>query len=214
MPTRAVLFDFDGTLADSFVGITASTNHVRTSYGLEPLSEDVVRRYVGFGLPNLMENLVPIAPTDEAVALYRAHHPSVMLSGTTLFPGVADTLAELHRRGYRLAVCSNKLSTFTTQLVGALGVAAHFGAVLGPDDVGVAKPDPAMLLEALRRLEVSREEAVYVGDMAIDVHAGRAAGLPVWLVLGGAAGLESAADAGPDLVLAAFAELFDLLPRV
>jgi phosphoglycolate phosphatase len=160
-----------------------------------------------------MENLVPTAPTAEAVALYRTHHPAVMISGTSLFPGVADTLAELHRRGYRLAVCSNKLSGFTKQIATALRVAPHFRAVLGPDDVGVPKPDPAMLLEALRRLEVSRGgEAVYVGDMAIDVYAGRAAGLPVWLVMGGATGLEPPTEASPDKILAAFADLLDLLP--
>ncbi len=213
MPVRAVLFDFDGTLADSFGAITSSLNHVRESYGLPPLPERVVREYVGYGLPQFMRDLVPQAPTDEAVARYRAHHPTVMLTGTKLLPGVTDTLAVLHRRGYRLAVCSNKRAEFTRQLVAGLGLAPEFGAVLGPDDVeGRPKPDPAMLLEALRRLEVSVKEAVYVGDMAVDVHAGRAAGLPVWLVLGGATGHESAAAAGPDRVLKSFAELSELLP--
>jgi 2-phosphoglycolate phosphatase len=213
MQTRAVLFDFDGTLADSFGAITASTNHVRRAHGLPDLPERVVREYVGLGLPNLMENLVPNAPTAEAVAQYREHHPTVMLTGTKLMPGVADALAALHARGYRLAVCSNKRAEFTRRLVGHLGLGPFVAEVLGPEDVGGrAKPDPAMLLEALRRLEVSPEAAVYVGDMAVDVHAGRAAGVPVWLVLGGAAGRESAADAGPDRVLGSFAELAALLP--
>src|SRR5579885_2780051 len=84
MPVRAVLFDFDGTLADSFGAITSSLNHVRESYGLPPLPERVVREYVGYGLPQFMRDLVPQAPTDEAVARYRAHHPTVMLTGTKL----------------------------------------------------------------------------------------------------------------------------------
>lgn len=212
MPTRAALFDFDGTLADSFSAITSSTNHVRGRFGLPELSEAVVREYVGFGLPNLMQTLVPSAPLDEAVAAYREHHPSVMVAGTTLLPGVAATLPELRRRGLRLAVCSNKAVSFTRDLVTGLGLADLFDAVLGPDDVGGrAKPDPAMLLEGLTRLTVSAADAIYVGDMAIDVHAARAAGLPVWLVLGGAAGLESATAAGPDRVLSGFAELLELL---
>jgi phosphoglycolate phosphatase len=214
MPIRAALFDFDGTLADSFIAITASTNYVRESYGLPPLPESVVREYVGFGLPNLMEQLVPKADTAEAVARYRQHHASVMVSGTRLAPGVAETIPELHRRGLGLAVCSNKTVAFTKQLVTALGLASYFTAVLGPEDVGgQAKPDPAMLLEGLRRLGVSREEAVYVGDMAIDVHVARAAGVPVWLVPGGAAGKESPTAAGPDRVLTGFPELLELLNR-
>ncbi len=215
MPTRAALFDFDGTLADSFAAITASTNHVRRSYGLPALAEAEVRVYVGFGLPHLMHTLIPDADPDEAVARYREHHRDAMLSGTRLMPGVAETIPELARRGYRMAVCSNKRVEFTRQLVAGLGLAPHFAAVLGPDDVaGRAKPDPAMLLEGLGRLGVPAAEAVYVGDMAIDVHTAKAAGVIGWLVLGGAAGLEDAAAAGPDRVLAGFAELLDLLPAV
>lgn len=215
MPTRAVLLDFDGTLADSFGAIAASTNHVRRAYGLPDLPEREVRRYVGLGLAQLMADLVPNAPADAAAALYREHHPTVMLAGTRLMPGVADAVATLAGRGYRLAVCSNKRAEFTRELVEHLGLRSAVAEVLGPEDVGGrAKPDPAMLLEALRRLGDSPAEAVYVGDMAVDVHAGRAAGVPVWLVLGGAAGRESAADSRPDRVLRSFAELPDLLPKL
>ena len=211
----AALFDFDGTLADSFTAITASTNYVRESYGLPVLPESVVREYVGFGLPNLMEQLVPKANTAEAVDRYRAHHPSVMISGTKLMPGVAETIPELARRGLKLAVCSNKQVHFTRHLVQALGLLEVFAAVLGPEDVGGrAKPDPAMLLEGLTRLGVSPTEAVYVGDMAIDVHTAQAAGVTVWLVPGGATGQESATAASPDRVLGGFTELLTLLPPV
>lgn len=214
MPTRAALFDFDGTLADSFVGITQSTNHVRALYDLPALTETEVRMYVGLGLPNLMETVVPNVPVADAIDAYRAHHLTVMASGTKLLPGVMDTLTELHGRGLKMGICSNKAVAFTHEIVHLLGIADYFETVLGPDDVaGRPKPDPAMLLEGLNRLGVSREETVYVGDMAIDVHAGKAAGLEVWLVLGGAAGRESAADAGPDRVLANIAEMCELLAR-
>src|SRR5579871_2129557 len=170
MTARAALFDFDGTLADSFPAITASTNHVREHYGLPPLPESEVRQYVGLGLDNLMERLVPTAPTCDAVALYRQHHPTVMFTGTHLMPGVADTVRELAGRGLKLAVCSNKRVEFTRKLVAALGLGDVLPVVLGPDDVGGrAKPDPAMLHEALRRLGVGAADAVYVGDMDVDV---------------------------------------------
>ena len=212
-PFVAALFDFDGTLADSFAAITASTNHVRQSYGLSILPESVIREYVGFGLPNLMEQLVPEANTSEAVARYREHHKTVMLTKTRLMPGVAETLPELARRGLKMAVCSNKQVHFTRELVQALGLAEILPVVLGPEDVGGrAKPDPAMLLEGVNRLGVSPTQVVYVGDMAIDVHSARAAALPVWLVPGGATGKESATAAEPDRVLSGFADLLELLP--
>ena len=209
----AALFDFDGTLADSFAAITASTNHVRTAHGLPPLPEAEVRGYVGHGLDHLMRTLVPNAPTPQAVAEYREHHQKTMLAGTRLMAGVGDTVRELARRGYKMAVCSNQRVEFTRQLVDALGLGTYFAAVLGPDDVGDRpKPDPAMLIEGLKRLGVSPAEAVYVGDMAVDVHTAKAAGVPVWIVPGGAAGQEDAAAAGPDRVLTGFAQLLELLP--
>jgi len=213
MPFTAALFDFDGTLADSFTAITASTNYVRGTYHLTPLAEGVVREYVGYGLPNLMQELVPAANPAEAVDRYREHHRGAMRAGTRLFPGVPETLAELVRRGLKLAVCSNKGVSFTRELVAHLGVAEYFVAVLGPDDVGGrAKPDPAMLHEGLARVGATTATAVYVGDMAIDVHVARAAGMTVWLVPGGATGKESPAAAGPDRMLTGFADLLELLP--
>ena len=210
---RAALFDFDGTLADSFAAITASTNHVREAYGLPALSEAEIRQHVGLGLDHLLRALVPNAHEEDAIARYRAHHQSVMFALTRPMPGVARTIPQLARRGLQLGVCSNKRVEFTRQLVETLGLEPYFACVLGPEDVGgQAKPDPAMLLEGIRRLGVSARQSVYVGDMDVDVQTGRAAGIPVWLVPGGAVGLEAARAAGPDRVLAGFAELLDLLP--
>lgn len=215
MPFRAVLFDFDGTLADSFAAITASTNHVREKYGLPALPESEIRHYVGLGLENLMQTLVPNAPTTETIALYRTHHQTVMLTQTKLMPGVAETIPQLARRGFRQGVCSNKRVEFTHQLVKVLGLAPYFACVLGPDDVGDRpKPDPAMLLEGITRLKVSTRDVVYIGDMAVDVHTARAAGVTVWLVPGGASGTESAIASGPDRVLTGFTELLALLPEL
>jgi 2-phosphoglycolate phosphatase len=210
---RAALFDFDGTLADSFAAITASANHVRGQFGLPALSKSDVRSHVGHGLAHLMSVLVPNAPVEEAIALYRAHHETVMFALTQPMPGVVRTIGELARRGYRLGVCSNKRVEFTRRLVDALGLQPHIACVLGPEDVGDRpKPDPLMLLEGVRRLEVSPAEAVYVGDMDVDVETGKAAGIPVWIVRGGAVSDSAALGAGPDRVLNSFAELLDLLP--
>ena len=208
MTIRALRFDFDGTLADSFAAIIASTNHVRESFGLSPLPDADIRRHIGHGLPALMADLCPGCDTAEAVARYRAHHAGTMVAGTKLMPGVLATLTELRRRGLGLGVCSNKAVSFTRQLISVLGLSDHMNSVLGPEDVGGRpKPDPAMLLEGCRRLSVSPDSTVYVGDMIVDVQAGKAAGIPVWLVHAGLAGGEDPTTAGPARVLADFVEI-------
>lgn len=210
---RAVLFDFDGTLADSFSAITASTNHVRRLYSLPPLSEAEVRRHVGWGLQHLLRQLTPGVPLEEAIARYREHHDRILLEQTHWLPGVADTLAELARRHYRLGVCSNKRVEFTRRLVESLGLGSAIGCILGPEDVANRpKPDPAMLLEGLRRLRVSPIQALYVGDMSIDVQTGRAAGVPVWVVRGGPESEEVIRQSQPDRILDRFDQLLDFLP--
>ncbi len=209
MPIRAMLFDFDGTLADSFAGITASTNHVRQTYGLPELTESVVRSYVGFGLVQLMTDLIPGVPSVESVACYRAHHATAIFTGTKLFPGVMTTLEVLHARGIRMAICSNKAVDFTKRIVTALGLDPLMQEVLGPEDVPHAKPAPDMLLEATRRLNVQPDETIYVGDMVIDVLAGHAAKISTWLIEGGATGHPLTTDAKPDRVFATFAEMLE-----
>ncbi len=200
-PFRAVLFDFDGTLGDSYPAITASVNHVRALHHLDPLTEEEVRRHVGRGVEYLLAHTVPGGNPGPDAAAYRAHHPSVLRSGTRLMPGAAEALETLHRRGFRLGVCSNKPVGFTRELVAYLGVASWLDVVLGPEDVARPKPAPDMLLAALARLPVQPAEALYVGDMSVDVQAARAAGVAVWIVPTGSEEPQAVARAAPDRLL-------------
>jgi phosphoglycolate phosphatase len=214
MPYRIVLFDFDGTLADSFDAIIASVNYVRGTFDLPELPGKLIRKYIGHGLPLLMHDLCPGCPQEEAIARYREHHARTMEAGTRLFPGVMSTLTELTRRGFKLAVCSNKAVGFTRELVRMLKIESLLAAVLGPEDVNdKPKPDPAMLLEACRRLGATPAEAAYIGDMSVDVEAGHAAGLPVWLVHIGLVG-DGTITGTPEKMLADFAEMLEYLPAV
>src|SRR5919202_1840909 len=126
---RAVLFDFDGTLADSYAAITASVNHVLTRYGKPTLSEAQVRSLVGHGLESLMANILPGIDSQAAARLYREHHPTVMKSHTRLLPGVADGLAALQAARVKLGVCSNKPAYFTRSLLDMLEIGPYFDVV-------------------------------------------------------------------------------------
>ena len=208
LPIRAALFDFDGTLADSFDAIAASANHARATFGLPPLPAAEIRSYVGHGLAHLMAELVPTAPSVAlAVSTYRTHHESIAKSQTALLPGVRNTIDALYRDGILLGVCSNKSVHFTKLLVAHLFPNGEFTAVLGPEDVANPKPDPAMLIEACQRLGVPVSETVYVGDMSVDVLTGKAAQMNTWLVPGGAGNWQEAVAAGPDRVLDTFADV-------
>src|SRR5262249_9515919 len=119
---QAVIFDFDGTLADSYDAIAASVNHVRAARGLPPLATTEVRRHVGRGPGYLLAHTVGTGDDRHNEELYKAHHPSVMKAQTRLLGGVAEALPALKRRGLRLGVCSNKPVGFTRELLEYLGV--------------------------------------------------------------------------------------------
>jgi 2-phosphoglycolate phosphatase len=208
---RAVLFDFDGTLADSYPAITASVNHVRALHGLPPLSEPEVRRHVGRGAGYLLQHTVPAGEPDANAAAYRAHHPSVLRQGTRLLPGAAEVLRTLHERGLLLGMCSNKPIAFTRELIVYLGIAAYLDVVLGPEDVPHPKPAPDMLRAALSRLNVAANQTLYVGDMTVDIQTARAAGMSVWVVPTGSDEIETLRQAHPDRVLRDLGELLDLI---
>lgn len=209
----AVLFDFDGTLADSYGAIAASVNHVRGLRGLPALSVDDVKRYVGRGAAYLLTQTVPGGRLADDMAAYYVHYSSVMLALTHLLPGAAALLAALHRQGKKLGLCSNKPRQFSQRLLEHLGVAAYFGAVLGPEDVPSPKPAPDMLVRAIDRLGVTHDQALYVGDNLVDIQAARSAGVQIWAVPTGSWERANLEAAKPDRLLTDLQEMVAEIER-
>jgi phosphoglycolate phosphatase len=197
----AVLFDLDGTLVDSFAAIAASVNHVRGGRGLPPLSVDEVKRHVGRGPEFLLRHTVPGGDYEADIAVYRAHHPTVMGPLTELLPGAAATLAWLQGQGVALGLCSNKPRLFSEALLERLGIAGCFRVVVGPEDVARLKPAPDMVLFAMSRLGVAASRTLYIGDMSVDIETARAAGVTVWVVASGSESREALLAARPDRLL-------------
>lgn len=212
----AVLYDLDGTLIDSFAAITAGVNHVRSFYELPPLAEPDVRRRVGHGILDLMEQVVPNGNPELDAQRYSEHHPSVMFPMTQVLPGVREILSDLKLRKVKQGICSNKPVEFSRRLIHGLGLGEYLDGIFGPEDSGKPKPDPAMLLLALERFGVAPQHALYLGDMTIDIDTGRAAGVTTWVVPTGSEPLESLMRSNPDRILrdmndlrkAEFADLF------
>lgn len=204
---QAVIFDFDGTLADSFAAITASVNHVRAQYGLKPLGVDGVKPFVGRGPEFLLARTVPGGDPTLDGRRYRAHYAIVMGALTRLEPGADRLTAQIRAHGIPQAVCSNKPVAFTRTLLSTLGIRDRFDVVLGPEDVARPKPAPDMLICALEKLSVESSRALYVGDTTVDVNAGQAAGVETWAVAAGSASRSA-------LTMAASARVFGGLDEI
>jgi phosphoglycolate phosphatase len=181
-----VIFDLDGTLVDSFQAIAASLNHARAHHALAPLETEEVRRHVGRGLEQLIADLVGAARVEQGVRCFREHYARVFLEMTVPIGGAEETLRRLRRRGYRMAVASNKPERFSRPILREAGLLPYLDDVQGPDTADSTKPDPRMISACLRRMELDRQRGLYVGDMVLDVRTAARACLPVVLVPGGA----------------------------
>lgn len=182
------VFDLDGTLLNTIVDLAASTNYALRTHGMPEHSVDDVRRFVGNGVKLLMERAIPGGlsnPDFEATyADFRKHYLEHSLDTTQPYPGIMDLLAELRRRGKRIAVVSNKFYAATRELC------AHFfgdyvEVAIGEREDIRKKPAPDTVIEALRQLGVTKEGAVYIGDSDVDVATARNSGLPCISVLWG-----------------------------
>jgi pyrophosphatase PpaX len=211
-PIRAVLYDFDGTLADSTELIMRCYRHTMSTHlGECPPDEEWLS---GFGR-TLAEQIARFARTDDEyrgmLDTYRAHQDALFDTELRPFPGTEAVLAELNRRGVPMAIVTSRLRRATLRGLDVCGIARHFGVVVTPEDVTHAKPHPEPVHFALARLGVSAAEALFVGDSPHDVAAGRAAGVRTAAVLWGPFPRAALDEAGPDFLLAEPEEVLELL---
>jgi len=175
-----VMFDLDGTLIDSVGGIAHAVNAVRRECGLAPLSTERVRGFVGNGARKLMERSLADAPApvpvDAALAAMVDRYAAEPLYDTRLYPGVAEGLEELARRGALLAVVSNKPDRVGRLILEGLGIAPFFCENIGAGRFPL-KPAPDAVLYLLETCAVPRERAWFVGDHYTDLRAAEAAGV-------------------------------------
>jgi phosphoglycolate phosphatase len=210
---HTIVFDLDGTLVDSAPDLIRATNRLMAEIGLPPAPADEFRSLVGQGARVLVERAsaragVVHAPerlaalSERFVALYAED----IASESVLFPGVIDALDQLHAEGARLAVCTNKRTGLSTQLLDALGVLGRFAAIVGADAVPARKPDAGHLIATVERARGLLARTVLVGDTMTDVLAARNAGAPVILTCFGYAEADPA-SMGADALITSFADL-------
>ena len=213
MTAPTIVYDLDGTLADTAGDLMGALNAVLTHEGLAPLPIENARSMLGAGGRALIERGFAasgreLAPSklETLFGDFLAHYNSHICERTRLYPGVDAALIAFARAGWRQAVCTNKMEGSAKLLVEKLGVANRFAFICGQDTFGVGKPDPKPLLGTIAAAGGMRDRAIMIGDSATDIKTARAAGLPVIAVDFGYTDIP-VSELGPDRVISHFDEL-------
>jgi phosphoglycolate phosphatase len=212
-----LVFDLDGTLVDSAPDLRAAINRLLHERGRAALSLAQVRSMIGDGVAALVARAFTASALDPADAaavprfLEIYEHDAVRL--TRPYPGVAETLALLRRRGYRTAICTNKPQRATMAVLNGLGLAALFDGIAGGDRFAVKKPDPEHILGLIAAMGGSPGKSAMIGDNENDAAAAHAARVPLVLMRHGYARVDPA-TLGAAVLLDDFADLPAALDRL
>jgi phosphoglycolate phosphatase len=214
MTQKAVIFDLDGTLVDTAPDLWRAANHVLAGAGRSGVSLDQVRAFVGYGARKLIARGFAATGTplaaNEIEPLYEkfvAYYGANIAMGSVPFPGCVALLDQLKAKGVLIGICTNKLEKLSVRLMEALGLTSYFTAIVGPDTIGIAKPDPAPYREALRRMGAQTARSLLIGDSETDVLTARAAGVPVIGVTFGYTA-EPIESFGPDALVSHYSEAY------
>ncbi len=200
----AILFDLDGTLADTAPDLAAAVNLLRSVRGLEPTPYPLLRPTASAGARGMIGVAFGLKPEQPGYEELRQgffdNYAAAMAVHSALFPGVPELLDGIAEAGLAWGIVTNKPMRFTDPLVGLVGL-GHAACIVSGDSTAHAKPHPAPLLEAARRLGLAPEQCWYVGDDVRDIEAGRAAGMRTLACTWGYGGTVEPAGWGADHLL-------------
>lgn len=208
---RLIVYDLDGTLADTGADIAQSANHMLKTMERPLLCSETVIPKIGWGLRKLVAGCLETEDTgliEQGMKLYREHHAKHLLDHTQLYPSAEALLQYFSER--KQAIITNKPNPFTLQILTGLGVADYFGDVIPGNSDFPKKPDPSGLKSLLTKYRIKPAETVFVGDSHIDVETAKAAGVLAVAVLHGFGERTQLAASGPEQIVRNLEELLEL----
>jgi phosphoglycolate phosphatase len=205
-----IMFDLDGTLADTGRDLADAVNHTRAHFDLPALADSLVYANVGRGVEHLLRQSLPKESSEhfqKVMQVFLARYENHLLDATALYPDVRKTLD--YFRDKKRVVVSNKVHRLTVAVLRGLGVETEFDAILGGDSALEKKPHPALLNDVLRRFDVPRDRAIIVGDGDTDMEAGKRAGIITCGVTYGLGDRDKLLAAQPDFIIDNLRELLN-----
>ena len=185
MKLDTVIFDLDGTLVDTAPDLMHATNAVLSAHGRRTVSLPELREMVGHGARRLIDKgfrLTGEPVNDEKLEVlfqdFLDHYSANIAVDSKLYPGVLDLIEACAAQGVKIAICTNKLEALSVRLIEKLDLSHHFACIIGPDTVGIAKPDPAPFRAAVTGAGGTVERSIMIGDSATDINTAKAAGVP------------------------------------
>jgi len=211
MTIRAILFDHDGTLVDSYEGIAKSLQLTCKDIHKPTLNQNEILASIGPTLEKRFKELWGEKIGEKAVPIYRKHYKQHFIHGTKILPKVESTILTLKSKKYLLGCITNKTYSYAKKQLIHFRLFDKMEVVYGNLQGFQPKPNPEMIEAALKKLKVSREETVLIGDTPIDILAAKASGIQSWAILGKYASEESIQNANPDKILFEFDEILHFL---
>lgn len=215
-----LVFDLDGTLAETAGDLVRALNAVVEPEGLRSTSLADARHMVGAGAKALIrrayaaqERALSDADLERLFQAFLVYYEAHICEESTLFPGVVAALDRLEAQGFAFAVCTNKIEHPARKLLAALGIADRFRAICGQDTFAVAKPDPRILTMTVAQAGGALGDAIMVGDSAADIASAKAAGVPVIAVDFGYTD-RPVSELGPDRIISHFDALDEAVDAV
>lgn len=219
-----LLFDLDGTLVDSVPDLALAVNQTLVKLDSTPFSQDIIRGWVGNGANILIQRALSgnaeISTTldnklkNKALEIFYQAYQANNCIETRLYPDVLSTLTALKKRGYRLAIITNKPKQFIPPIINGLGLDGLFELIIGGDTLEKRKPDPLPLHYACQQLSVKIEQCVMIGDSKNDILAAKAASMQSVALTYGYNYGEDISIYQPELIIDNFANLLGALHAV
>ena len=217
MNIKLIIIDFDGTLGDTRRNIVTTMQMTITELHLPKRSEEECAATIGLPLagcfrtlfPDIQEELIPRC----AETYRRLFNENLKTIHPEVFPGVVETLAVLHQKGYTLTIASSRSRNSLTELTRNMGIANYISYILGADDVKEAKPKPEPVLKTLADMHYDAGETLVVGDMSVDIQMGANAGVMTCGVTWGNGSREELEEAGATFIIDRIEDLIDIVKK-